>query len=696
MLQGSLRLGALRSSALVDASSALHGINTATALNLAAITRARAQQRRSLSGQPDHRAARGQHGRELFLSIRALPSCPLGQSLHPGHSTRAYASSISASSAGNSAGEAPHLELHSQEREYRAYKKQRRRYRTLYLLAALGLGGVVAYHFVPPFRQLVIAVERSGAVAVAVAGCIYDYKVLFRTEWDDPRVRHLDYKACHKRCAERILAVLQRNGGIYIKLGQHLSSVQLVPEEWSSTMRPLQDQCHPTPLADVQGLFLRDVGEPIENLFSDFDPEPIGVASLAQVHLATDKISGRKVAVKIMHPDLQEFTLLDMKTTSLMLKVVKAFFPTFEFTWLGEEMEQSLPLEMDFRHEAANAKTCVANFAKLKHTSLVVPDVLWSQERILVMEFIDGGRVDDLEYLSAHNIDRNAVSCEISRIFSQMLFIDGCFHGDPHAGNLLIRPVPLSRRGQTRSKHNFEIVLLDHGLWFDITDSLRVNYARLWLSLIAPKSEKVDAERRKYAELVGNIGPDLFPIFEAAITGRAGLSDEEVDESGGLKGTLDGSLMGLATQTPEEAQRLRNAFMQEGMITSIFELLRRVPRRLLMILKINDLTRSLDKSLNPSHPIWRIWIIVARFCCVAAYTDDMEQLRSPSCGLHGFALFRAKITAWASFQLWYRGLGLVEFAADRYAKWMKVQSWVLGLLKGGWKEARAREAGLVV
>jgi aarF domain-containing kinase len=62
---------------------------------------------------------------------------------------------------------------------------------------------------------------------------------------------------------------------------------------------------------------------------------------------------------------------------------------------------------MDFRHEAANAKHCVANFAKLKHTSLVVPEVLWSQERILVMEYIIGGRVDDLQYLQEHGIDRS-------------------------------------------------------------------------------------------------------------------------------------------------------------------------------------------------------------------------------------------------------------------------------------------------
>jgi predicted Ser/Thr protein kinase len=68
---------------------------------------------------------------------------------------------------------------------------------------------------------------------------------------------------------------------------------------------------------------------------------------------------------------------------------------------------RSLPLEMDFRHEAANSKNCVANFSKLKKTSLVVPEVLWSQERILVMEFIEGGRVDDLEYLRKHGIDRS-------------------------------------------------------------------------------------------------------------------------------------------------------------------------------------------------------------------------------------------------------------------------------------------------
>lgn len=79
------------------------------------------------------------------------------------------------------------------------------------------------------------------------------------------------------------------------------------------------------------------------------------------------------------------------------------------------------------------------------------------------------------------------------------------FLQDPHPGNLLIRPAPVS----SRSPYNFEIVLLDHGLYFDLDDQLRVNYGKFWLSLTDDSSPSVQADRRRYAKLVGNIGPDL-------------------------------------------------------------------------------------------------------------------------------------------------------------------------------------------
>lgn len=83
------------------------------------------------------------------------------------------------------------------------------------------------------------------------------------------------------------------------------------------------------------------------------------------------------------------------------------------------------------------------------------------------------------------------------------------------SGNLLIRPAGSS----SKSPYNFDIVLLDHGLYFDLDDELRINYSKFWLSLIAPASPQTNADRRKYAKLVGNIGDDLYPVFEAAITG---------------------------------------------------------------------------------------------------------------------------------------------------------------------------------
>ena len=72
-------------------------------------------------------------------------------------------------------------------------------------------------------------------------------------------------------------------------------------------------------------------------------------------------------------------------------------------------------------------------------------------------------------------------------------------------GNLLIRPAP----PKSKSPYNFEVVLLDHGLYFDIERNLRINYSKFWLALISKASPEVNADRRKYAELVGNIGPDL-------------------------------------------------------------------------------------------------------------------------------------------------------------------------------------------
>lgn len=90
-------------------------------------------------------------------------------------------------------------------------------------------------------------------------------------------------------------------------------------------------------------------------------------------------------------------------------------------------MRTNLPKEMDFVHEASNAARAIKDFES-KPTSLYIPDVIEATKRVLIMEYIQGGRVDDLEYLARANIDRNKVAIELSRIFNQMVFINGWFH----------------------------------------------------------------------------------------------------------------------------------------------------------------------------------------------------------------------------------------------------------------------------
>ena len=160
-------------------------------------------------------------------------------------------------------------------------------------------------------------------------------------------------------------------------------------------------------------------------------------------------------------------------------------------------------------------------------------------------------------------------------------------------------------------------MLLDHGLYFDLDTALRINYSKWWLSIIAPASEETIEERKKYAKWVGNIDEDLvspqerihaverhtectqYPVFEAAITGRAALEgswkDPNEDPSNGGNFSRGGSIIDLSAQSEEEMEAIRNAVVQkEGLLLSVFDVLRRVPRRVLMVLKLNDLTRCVS------------------------------------------------------------------------------------------------------
>jgi aarF domain-containing kinase len=376
----------------------------------------------------------------------------------------------------------------------------------------------------------------------------------------------------------------------------------LLPLEWTTTFIPLQDKCPVSSFESIEAMFEKDTGEQLSDYFSQFEHQPIGAASLAQVHLATVKESGQKVAVKVQHPTLAEWAGLDLALTRFTFSTLKRFFPEYDLEWLSSEMEYSLPQELDFALEGQNALRAKEYFSHIPELPLVVPDVIWAKKRILVMENVSGHRPDDLEFLDANGIDRDEVSAALARIFNEMIFgTNAPLHCDPHGGNIAIR------KNSSRRGCNFDVILYDHGLYRDIPTELRRSYAKLWLAVIDADEERM----RKYAKEVAGITDEQFPLFASAITGR----DYSV-----LKKNV------AQARSLEEKKNINTA-LGEGMLQQLVQLLGQVPRIILLILKTNDLTRSLDENLQTRQGPVRTFLILARYCSRTVFEEQVEELR---------------------------------------------------------------------
>ncbi|KAK4162613.1 ABC1 family-domain-containing protein [Cladorrhinum sp. PSN259] len=531
-------------------------------------------------------------------------------------------------------------------------KSRPRGKRTAILLATAGGGATAGLLAVgDDVKNTYEGMERTGRVVNALVLNVNDYRKTLaqRDNVQDEDEKEALLKACHKRCAVRTLKVLEKNGGIFIKLGQHLSAMNyLLPQEWTTTFIPLQDKCPVSSFESIEAMFRLDTGQELWDYFSEFSPEPIGAASLAQVHLATIKETGQKVAVKVQHPTLQQWSKLDMYLTRLTFSTLKRWFPEYDLEWLSSEVEVSLPQELNFVCEAENSKRTKEYFSRIPELPLVIPDIIWAQKRILVMACETGKRLDDLAYMDSNGIDRDEVSATLARIFNEMIFGDGApLHCDPHGGNIAIRKND-SRRGA-----NFDIILYDHGLYRDIPLPLRRSYAKMWLAVIDGDMERL----KKYVNEVAGIGEDKFQLFASAITGR------------------DFTVVSSSITKPKEAseQKTMSSALQEGLLVDLVQMLGQVPRIILLILKTNDLTRSLDESLHTKKGPARQFLILARYCMRTVFLEQLEEIRQKG-SLYWPPNAIRVFTAWL-------GLMRVELKLEAFEAWIGIKR-ILGYGNG--------------
>ncbi|GJP41628.1 hypothetical protein CLOM_g1274 [Closterium sp. NIES-68] len=345
-------------------------------------------------------------------------------------------------------------------------------------------------------------VRSSRAVGTFAINSI-DYKVsavansLDRLKKEAPAEYARIRSEIHQRSADRILRLCEANRGIYIKAGQFIATLQQLPREYRTTLTVLQDQARGRPFNVIDRVFKEEFGKSAKEIFVHFEEEAIAAASLAQVHRATLP-SGQEVAVKVQYPRLEEQVATDISTMGFLSRAVKWVFPNYQFSWIVPQFQENLQQQLDFEKEGRNAEITAENFAHKEEVK--VPKILWdyTTRRVLTMEFMNGCKIDDLEGIKKQGLNPLEiddlegikkqglnpleVAALLVEVFAEMVFCHGHLHGDPHPGNVLIQA---HAPGATRKGHrNFDIVLLDHGLYREMDDSFRNDFCQLWRSLI--------------------------------------------------------------------------------------------------------------------------------------------------------------------------------------------------------------------
>ncbi len=239
---------------------------------------------------------------------------------------------------------------------------------------------------------------------------------------------------------EQLRRRLEILGPTFTKLGQIMAIREdLLPEVITEELDSLMDHLPPIPFAQVKAIIERELEDPVESLFRSIDPEPLAAASIAQVHRATTH-DGEDVVVKVIKPGIRDVVTSDLKLLEFFGVFLQWLLPRYQPTQIIEEFGAYTKREIDFDYEADHAEIFAANFQDVP--GVVFPDVhrALSTSDVLTMEYLGGMRPGPQAVRELSEAERQRVIDLGASAVIRMLYKDGFFHADLHAGNLKILP----------------------------------------------------------------------------------------------------------------------------------------------------------------------------------------------------------------------------------------------------------------
>jgi len=245
--------------------------------------------------------------------------------------------------------------------------------------------------------------------------------------------------------ARRFRALALELGGVWIKLGQFLSSrVDILPPEVIEALTDLQDAVPAESPEHVVRVIEEELGKPLSVCFDGFEMTPIAAASFGQAHRALLRDTGERVVVKVQRPRLDEIVAVDLSALKTIAGWLRRYPPIrqrADLNALAREFSEGVLAELDYEREAHSAESFAANFAN--DPGVLVPRAFkrLSTRRVLTLENVEYIKITDFDGLEAAGISRQEVARKLFETYLQQFLIDGFFHADPHPGNLFAQPV---------------------------------------------------------------------------------------------------------------------------------------------------------------------------------------------------------------------------------------------------------------